>query len=196
MRNNKSNKFLLAVLFFFVFIFIFSFQATATGETDLYFFWGDGCPHCSNAKPFLEKLKTEYPNLNIKSYEIYKNEDNKKLFAALGDVYAEDIRGVPAFFIGDDAFAGYTASMNSYIRQLVENCVINNCESPIEKLNKKKFVNINQNSNQNNQTGRYNTKLNSPEKSEQDSNIKFIFLSIFIVLIASFIFLKKIRNSK
>ncbi|MCK5459881.1 thioredoxin family protein [Candidatus Parcubacteria bacterium] len=144
MRIKKLNKFLSIILF--AFIFIFSFQAIATNKVDMYFFWGDGCSYCSNAKPFLEKLKMEYPNLNIKSYEIYNNEDNRKLFAALSDVYDGDIRGVPAFFIGNDGFAGYAGSMDNHIRQLVENCLINNCDSPIEKLNKKAaVVNNNQN---------------------------------------------------
>ena len=36
--------------------------------------------------------------------------------------------------------------MDNHIRQLVENCLINNCDSPIEKLNKKAaVVNNNQN---------------------------------------------------
>lgn len=191
----KSNKFLSIILFLFFFAFVFSFQATAANKTDLYFFYGDGCPHCSNAKPFLERLKSEYPNLNVKSYEIYKNEDNKKLFAAIGNAYAQDIRGVPAFFIGDDAFAGYTGTMNNQIRQLVENCLANDCESPIERLNKKIAINSD---NQNKKDSSNIAKLNPVEKSEQgqNGNLKFIFLSIFVVLIAFFIFLKRIRNNK
>ncbi|MCK4744492.1 thioredoxin family protein [Candidatus Parcubacteria bacterium] len=159
MNNKKLNKFLSIALFFSFFISVFSFQATAANEVDLYFFWGDGCSYCSNAKPFLEKLKIEYPNLNIKSYEIYNNEDNRKLFAALSDAYAEDIRGVPAFFIGNDGFAGYAGSMDNHIRQLVENCLINNCESPIERLNKKVAA-----ANINNQINNQNKKIDDDER--------------------------------
>ena len=190
----KLNKFLSILLFFFLFVFVFSFQAIAANKTELYFFYGEGCPHCSNAKPFLEKLKIEYPNLNVKSYEIYNNKENRKLFSALGDACAEDISGVPAFFIGDDAFVGYASSMDNHIRQLVENCLANNCESPIEKLNKKIAIDSGSQNKKNNNNF---IESNFTEKQDQDKNLKFIFLLIFVASSPfGFIFFKKFINRK
>ena len=49
-------------------------QAQAQNPTqhpvDIYFFWGDGCPHCAKAKPFLEGLVAANPQVILHSYEI------------------------------------------------------------------------------------------------------------------------------
>ncbi len=34
----------------------------------VYFFWGEGCPHCINQKPFMEKLKQRYPEQVVKDF--------------------------------------------------------------------------------------------------------------------------------
>lgn len=42
----------------------------------IYFFWGDGCPHCAAAKPFLAQLKEKYPNVIVRDYEVWKHPEN------------------------------------------------------------------------------------------------------------------------
>jgi thiol-disulfide isomerase/thioredoxin len=32
-----------------------------TGAFPVYFFWGDGCPHCEEEKQFLNEMKKKYP---------------------------------------------------------------------------------------------------------------------------------------
>ena len=34
----------------------------------IYMFWGDGCPHCAKAKPFLEELAARNPNVELLFY--------------------------------------------------------------------------------------------------------------------------------
>ncbi|NCD17909.1 MAG: thioredoxin family protein, partial [Actinobacteria bacterium] len=46
----------------------------------IYFFWGEGCPHCAAAKPFLAGLQEQYPSLVVQDYEVYNNLENRDLF--------------------------------------------------------------------------------------------------------------------
>ena len=66
---------ILLLLLSSLFFTVLDIQAApATQEAQpvvLYFFWGDGCPHCAQEKPFLEELKGRYPNLEVRDYEIY-----------------------------------------------------------------------------------------------------------------------------
>ena len=50
----------------------------AANPVVIYFFWGDGCPHCAEAEPFLEKLAKRYPEVEIRYYEVWNNEENRK----------------------------------------------------------------------------------------------------------------------
>ncbi|KKT07630.1 MAG: putative membrane protein, partial [Candidatus Nomurabacteria bacterium GW2011_GWB1_43_19] len=36
-------------------------QDLAADPINIYFFWGEGCPHCEKEKPFLETLEEKYP---------------------------------------------------------------------------------------------------------------------------------------
>ncbi len=38
----------------------------SSGEVVMYYFWGDGCPICTQAKPFLKELENDYPELEIR----------------------------------------------------------------------------------------------------------------------------------
>jgi thiol-disulfide isomerase/thioredoxin len=51
----------------------------------VYMFWGDGCPHCAAAKPFLESLPASYPNVIYQNFEIYNSEDNRQFFLNMAE---------------------------------------------------------------------------------------------------------------
>lgn len=59
------------------------------------FFWGEGCPHCAAAKPFLKELEKKYPRLEIRSYEVLNNEDNLKLLEQTAKLKGTTVTGVP-----------------------------------------------------------------------------------------------------
>lgn len=127
----------------FIFLFFFSgvfFPALAEegGQVEMYFFWGDGCPHCAAAKPFLAELEKDYPELKIKSYETWNpgNENNYELFMAMARAYniPNNQLGVPAFFMGDKYITGYQESMDDSLKSWVEDCIGSVCVSPSAKL--------------------------------------------------------------
>ena len=60
-----------------LFVFFFSFTSNCFAkELTVYFFYGDGCPHCAHEEVLLEELKNKYSKLNIISYETWYNEEN------------------------------------------------------------------------------------------------------------------------
>ena len=45
-------------------------------KANLYFFWANGCPHCSHEKEFLKELEQKYPDLKIHYLEVTKDKRN------------------------------------------------------------------------------------------------------------------------
>ncbi len=106
-------------------------------KVTLYFFWGDGCPHCAHEKPFLEELEQKYPELEVKSFETWRNQENAKLFSDMADAYGTRAMGVPTTFIGDfEPIVGYGSdeTTGKQIEDKVAYCIQNGCVNPGDKL--------------------------------------------------------------
>jgi len=74
----------------------------------VYFFYGNGCPHCAEVEPFIKELAKKYPEVQLKELEIYYNEANRQ---KLLDFYFRfQVPGknqvIPAVFIGNQSFIG------------------------------------------------------------------------------------------
>ncbi|MCK5320689.1 DUF2330 domain-containing protein, partial [Candidatus Parcubacteria bacterium] len=80
-------------------------ETAAKFEID--FFTGESCPHCEKAKSFLDKMGYAYPDLKINTYEIYSNDDNKKLYQQIVDEKQIGSAGVPLIIIGDEYVLGF-----------------------------------------------------------------------------------------
>ncbi len=80
----------------------------------LYFFHGEGCPHCAKVEPFIANLSTD-PNIEIYSFEVYRNSTNAEFLQKMFDQYSvpNDERGVPIVFIGDKYLVGDEEILNS-----------------------------------------------------------------------------------
>jgi cytochrome c biogenesis protein CcdA/glutaredoxin len=75
----------------------------------IYFFYGQGCPHCANVEPLIKQLGVNYPEVELKSFEIYFNNESQKLFNDFNTRYGIERPGIPAVFIGDRALIGEKA---------------------------------------------------------------------------------------
>jgi thiol-disulfide isomerase/thioredoxin len=101
----------------------------------VYFFWGDGCPHCVTEKAFLERMKQKYSDLEVRDYETWKNPENAALLQRMADAYGVKVQGVPTTFIGDDApFVGFAPSMEADMENRIKDCIENGCVDPGVKL--------------------------------------------------------------
>lgn len=125
----KFGKIFLVAVFLFLFFPLAG--RTQANPVDLYFFEGQGCPHCAKMKSFLEGLKADYPNLKVYDFEVYFNKENQALFSKMAEVYKSDANGVPAIFIGDEAIQGEAYEK---VKNAVEKCSGQVCASPISKI--------------------------------------------------------------
>ena len=92
-------------------------------KINIYFFWGDGCPHCEELFTFLESIKSEYNEyFNLYGFEVWYNEDNGQIMDYFQEELDETVgsRSVPYYIIGDKSFAGYTSSMNEEILDTIK----------------------------------------------------------------------------
>ncbi len=128
----------LGAVLFFVVLLGFSSQETFAEEqnkVNIYFFWGEGCPHCAHEKPFLEELKNKYPGIIVHDFEVWENSQNRKLFIEVGKKLNEDISGVPFAIIGDKTFIGYAEGINSQdIEARVKYCSAADCPDSVAPL--------------------------------------------------------------
>ena len=74
---------------------------------DLYFFWSLRCPHCQEARPFIESLPGKYPWIQLHSQEIYKYTENRQQFIELADLIGISARSVPTFIWCGRSFSGW-----------------------------------------------------------------------------------------
>lgn len=74
----------------------------------IYFFRGEGCPHCADAEEFFNSIEEEYGQYyKILDYETWYNSDNAALLQKVGEARNEEISGVPYILIGDKSWSGY-----------------------------------------------------------------------------------------
>ena len=134
---------ILIVLVGSVFFFGFDGLGQATGsavdneggnQVTAYVFYGKGCPHCSRLLTFLDEIKEKYPNLEIKTYETYFDEEGRKLFEQLSESFDMPIEGVPTTFIDEKVIVGFSNSLAESLENEIIRCSSDTCLSPIDKL--------------------------------------------------------------
>jgi thiol-disulfide isomerase/thioredoxin len=77
----------------------------------VWFFWGDGCPHCAAQKPHVEAWRDRYPELEIRSLEVWHDEANRVVFIEQAARRGVEASSVPATFIGTAGWVGFHESM-------------------------------------------------------------------------------------
>ncbi len=93
---------------------------TQTVILDLYY--GEGCPHCRDAKTFLSSIQNAYPNLEIREHEVYHNLNNRLKMQAEAARLSTEARGVPFIVIGDTFVSGFQSeeTTGAYLVTLIE----------------------------------------------------------------------------
>jgi glutaredoxin len=77
---------------------------------DLEVFVRAGCPHCEDAKIFLDELQHERPGLRIVIHDIVKDSTARQRLAALAAEGGITSIGVPTFLIGTDLIIGFRSA--------------------------------------------------------------------------------------
>jgi hypothetical protein len=76
-------------------------------QVHLYFFWSKTCPHCQEARPFIEALPAEIPWLNLHSLELTEHPDHVRLYVRMASTLGQEARFVPAFLFCGAMTTGY-----------------------------------------------------------------------------------------
>jgi hypothetical protein len=76
-------------------------------QLHLYFFWSKTCPHCQEARPFVEALPGELPWLQLHSLELTEHPENAQQYAAMAMSLGQEAMYVPAFFFCNYMATGY-----------------------------------------------------------------------------------------
>jgi cytochrome c biogenesis protein CcdA/thiol-disulfide isomerase/thioredoxin len=146
MRKIKFILISFEIILGIAFFLFYPKEILASEKVEIYFFWGQGCPHCAQEKPFLEELKQKYPQLEIKEFEVYFNRENQELFQKIAQAYNTQPEGVPMTFIGKDAFIGFAIrngrgvifdpkeGKEKDLEELIQKCFQTSCPSPGEIL--------------------------------------------------------------
>lgn len=119
----KKIKFILLV---FISFFLFNAEAFAKENIKVYFFHGDGCPHCKEENKFLEKMKDKYKKIKVEKYEVWDNKDNQILMEKVKNKMDISENGVPLTIIGSTYVIGYSESFNDEIERIINFYLENN----------------------------------------------------------------------
>lgn len=100
-------------------------QESSEDEKDLrvkiYFFRGEGCPHCQEAEEWFESIQEEMGSFfELVDYETWYNEDNAKLMQDVAEMRGEKAEGVPYIVIGDKSWSGFSETYTEDIKNQIK----------------------------------------------------------------------------
>ena len=129
----KLAKILLILLFT---IFLVKPAFAQEEQVNIYFFWGEGCPHCAYEKSFLEKLEERYPEVKIYDFEIWNNSDNRELLVEVGKKLNANISGVPFTVIGEKHVSGWLSeeTTGAAIENIVQCVLKDGCRDAVGEI--------------------------------------------------------------
>lgn len=103
-------------------------------NTNIYFFWGYGCPHCARAETVLADIEESSDAINLYDYEVYNSAQNQEYFMQVGKKLQINSSGVPLVVIGDEAFVGYGGSTAGALKDRANRCVEQGCQDSIASI--------------------------------------------------------------
>jgi len=84
---------------------------------EISFFWAASCPHCEEARPFLEGLVRRYPGSVLTEYEVWDNRENFDRMVRLGREHGHNLATTPTIAIGENIWFGYGPERSAQIEE-------------------------------------------------------------------------------
>lgn len=119
--------------------------ANATAEprhrVQLFFFWGVGCPHCEDAKPFIERLRRERPEVAVEAIEVRQDPAGRQRLVETMQRLGVDRLGVPTFVLGQRHVMGFAAGVTErQVESLVDGALLGeDTRAPADSVQTKLF---------------------------------------------------------
>jgi thiol-disulfide isomerase/thioredoxin len=127
-----KKTFLILFLIVFSGLLIKTDFSLAQQKVEINFFYSAICPHCAKEEEFLKELKSKYPEVEIKEYEVISNPENQKILQDFYEKYKvpERERGyVPVTFTPTKYFIGFNEQIGAEIESCIKECLAG--EKPI-----------------------------------------------------------------
>lgn len=105
----KKLKYLVVLL---IAALVIPFTVHADGEESkevkVYFFRGEGCPHCEEAEEWFKTIEEEYGSyFEVVDYETWYNQENAELMQKVASARGEEANGVPYIIVGNQSWNGF-----------------------------------------------------------------------------------------
>ncbi len=85
----------------------------------IYFFHGNGCPHCAEAEIFFKEIEKNYKEIEVLRYEVWYNAENDKKLNEVKSYFLTSARGVPFIVIGDEYFSGFNTTIKKQMEEQI-----------------------------------------------------------------------------
>lgn len=106
-------------------------------KVNIYFFWGNGCPHCEEEMQFFESIEKEYGKYyNLYKFEVWYNDENARLFNIFANAIGDNAQGVPYTIIGEHSFIGFGENYKEEFIKTIEEQHKNNFDIYFDKIKK------------------------------------------------------------
>lgn len=119
----------------FSFLLLFPSLTLAQEKPKVYFFYGEGCPHCAKEELLLDQWGGQ-GRVIVNRYETWHNKENADFFKKVGKGLNVNITGVPFTVVGEKTFTGFydNATTGAQINSAIEDCEINGCVDSVAKI--------------------------------------------------------------
>ena len=128
------NRIYKVLLLLIIALFPLNIHAKEDDQIKLYFFHGDGCPHCAEEERFLNSIEDNYSNFEIVKYEVWYDNDNAELLQKVEKALEITNTGVPTNVIGNTVIMGYSDSVASKIERAIEHYQTNEYVDVVEQI--------------------------------------------------------------
>jgi len=101
-----------------------SVDAQGNVQVQVYFFWSEQCPHCREARPFIESLPQRFPWLTLHSLELSGHKKNVARYVQMARALGQEAQTVPALFYCGRMVVGYDedATTGAYLVRELQAC--------------------------------------------------------------------------
>jgi len=104
-------------------------------KVNIYFFWGNGCPHCEEEFKFLKSIETEYGNyFTLNTFEVWYSKDNAKILEQFANAMGDEVSGVPYTIIGNKTFTGFSETYKEQFLKAIKDQYHNSYDVYFNKI--------------------------------------------------------------
>ena len=125
------------VLSFFVCIPV---SANSKKEITIYFFHGDGCPHCAEERKYLDKIVDKYSNINVVFYEVWYNKENASLMMKVKEKLDIDGNGIPFTMVGSTPTTGFSEVTKDRFDRIINYYLDNEYVDVVDQIKNDKYI--------------------------------------------------------